>query len=138
MLLDGQCTLQYSDAVMEQCIASLGRGVFRLRDLDETLHWIGHLKYLQHLDLFGNSITEESKYRLRVLWQFPKLEILDQHGGFHAPLVGGSTMTPHTVLSINAWQFLFRRSWNCLSSPTSVSYLLPGLFISQPSRGPSI
>ena len=51
----------------------------RLRDLDETLHWIGHLKYLQHLDLFGNSITEESKYRLRVLWQFPKLEILDQH-----------------------------------------------------------
>lgn len=52
----------------------------RLRDLDSVLNVLKRFLFLEHLDLFGNPLSEEQYYQERVLTQMSsKLRIFDRH-----------------------------------------------------------
>lgn len=51
----------------------------QLRNLDKQLGLLSRFAFLQKLDLFDNPVSEEPDYRLRLIYQLPQVEILDQH-----------------------------------------------------------
>ncbi|CAK4110159.1 unnamed protein product [Aphanomyces euteiches] len=51
----------------------------RLHDLHTTLRQLSKLLHLEDLDLFGNPLAEEDKYRLHVIAAIPSLQIFDRH-----------------------------------------------------------
>lgn len=50
-----------------------------LQDLISTLPLLEHLHHLEELDLRGNPLANEVNYRLRVIYTFPTLTVLDCH-----------------------------------------------------------
>ena len=52
----------------------------QLKDLDHLLSVLSKLSFLEQLELDGNPVAEEPRYRLRIIQQIPKLKILDRHG----------------------------------------------------------
>jgi len=51
----------------------------QLRNLDKQLALLSRFAFLKKLDLFDNPVAEEPDYRLRLIYQLPQVEILDQH-----------------------------------------------------------
>jgi Ran GTPase-activating protein (RanGAP) involved in mRNA processing and transport len=51
----------------------------RLRDLDKFLLFLKKFAFLKQVDLFGNPISEEPEYRLKLIYYMPQLEVLDRH-----------------------------------------------------------
>jgi hypothetical protein len=51
----------------------------QLQDFMETLSILRTLRHLKELDMSGNLLCEEEKYRLRVLNVLPGLDVLDKH-----------------------------------------------------------
>lgn len=43
----------------------------RLRNLDKFIAFLRKFAFLQHLDLFGNPLSEEPDYRLKVIYHIP-------------------------------------------------------------------
>ena len=52
----------------------------QLKDLDHILSLLAKLTFLEQLDLTGNPVAEEPRYRLRIIQHMPKLKVLDRHG----------------------------------------------------------
>ncbi|ETV90894.1 hypothetical protein H310_14386 [Aphanomyces invadans] len=50
-----------------------------LQDLHTTLKLLEKFVHLDDLDLFGNPLAEEDKYRLHVIASIPSLHVLDRH-----------------------------------------------------------
>ncbi|CAK9020767.1 unnamed protein product [Durusdinium trenchii] len=51
----------------------------QLRNLEKQLALLSRFAFLKKLDLFDNPVAEEPDYRLRLIYQLPQVEILDQH-----------------------------------------------------------
>lgn len=51
----------------------------QLRNLDKQLSLLSRFAFLNKLDLFGNPVSEEPDYRLRLIFHIPQVEILDRH-----------------------------------------------------------
>lgn len=51
----------------------------KLRNLDKQLSLLSKLPFLKNLNLFSNPLAEEPEYRYRVIFNMPKLQILDRH-----------------------------------------------------------
>ena len=51
-----------------------------LQDLEKQLSILSKLSFLEQLDLFGNPVSKEQCYRLRIIGRMPQLKILDRHG----------------------------------------------------------
>jgi len=51
----------------------------QLRNLDKQLNLLARFAFLNKLDLYGNPVAEEPDYRLRLMYNIPQVEILDQH-----------------------------------------------------------
>ena len=51
----------------------------RLRNLDKFITFLSKFAFLEHLDLFGNPLSEEPDYRLKIIYNMPQIKILDRH-----------------------------------------------------------
>ncbi|CDW81373.1 leucine rich repeat family protein [Stylonychia lemnae] len=51
----------------------------RLRNLDKFITFLSKFAFLDQLDLFGNPLSEEPDYRLKIIYAMPQIKILDRH-----------------------------------------------------------
>eukprot|EP00761_Pharyngomonas_kirbyi_P003930 gb/GECH01003934.1/.p1 GENE.gb/GECH01003934.1/~~gb/GECH01003934.1/.p1 ORF type:complete len:436 (+),score=125.64 gb/GECH01003934.1/:1-1308(+) len=49
-----------------------------LQGLEEVVHSVKHLAFLEQLDLFDNPVAEEKNYRLYTIFHMPQIRILDR------------------------------------------------------------
>jgi len=47
--------------------------------LDKFLIFLQKFAFLNQLDTFGNPLAEEPDYRLKIIYAFPQIKILDRH-----------------------------------------------------------
>jgi Leucine-rich repeat len=50
-----------------------------LRNLDKFIGFLQKFAFLTQLDLFGNPLSEEPDYRLKIIYSMPQIQILDRH-----------------------------------------------------------
>ncbi|CAJ1377511.1 unnamed protein product, partial [Effrenium voratum] len=67
----------------------------QLRNLDKQLALLSRFAFLKKLDLFDNPVAEEPDYRLRLIYQLPQVEVLDQHSVKHAERVRADEVVPN-------------------------------------------
>lgn len=67
----------------------------QLRNLEKQLALLSRFAFLKKLDLFGNPVSEEPDYRLRMIYHVPQVEILDQHTVKGPERLKADAVVPH-------------------------------------------
>ncbi len=62
--------------------------------MDKFIVFLSKFAFLEHLDLFGNPLSEEPDYRLKVIYTMPQIKILDRHPVTHEERLKASKLDP--------------------------------------------